>query len=208
MFGKQFVLAVVAIISLCLGGSLIDSKATTKSEPKALVSVKSDVPTDACDCANDCECCAGCACGGKVAEKQAAVEVSVVEPKLGDVQVIEGVQKTLYQIDTYQDGRRFLRWRPVRTSVSVSSGSVRVSSGPHWTYPGDIQSHLAVGHGQQVSGMSQDEMESLHDSLHEGTRVNVSTPRASVNVSSGCPGGVCPVNVNVSNRPRFRLFGR
>lgn len=36
-----------------------------------------------------------------------------------------------------------------------------------WTYPGDIASHLANGHGVSAAGMSRAQAEALHDRLHE-----------------------------------------
>lgn len=62
-----------------------------------------------------------------------------------------------------------------------------------WTYPGDIAGHLMGGsHGvsrQQLQGMTKDQMESLHDSLHNSTRTS---GQAVAVQSSNCPGGVCP----------------
>jgi len=43
----------------------------------------------------------------------------------------------------------------------------------HWTYPGDITTHLRTAHGQNVSGLSHEQQLTLHDSLHNGT-ANVS----------------------------------
>lgn len=36
-----------------------------------------------------------------------------------------------------------------------------------WTYPGDIASHLANGHGVIATGMSREQAEALHDRLHD-----------------------------------------
>ena len=48
--------------------------------------------------------------------------------------------------------------------------TVRTVSRSHWTYPGDIYSHIAGSHGVSAAGMSRDEAESLHDRLHESSR--------------------------------------
>ena len=65
----------------------------------------------------------------------------------------------------------------------------------HWTYPGDIKSHLASGHGNvNTAGMTRDQMESLHDDLHEGRSRPAARPAVQPVASSGCPGGVCPTS--------------
>ena len=65
----------------------------------------------------------------------------------------------------------------------------------HWTYQGDIRSHLATGHGTvNTAGMSRDEMESLHDSLHEGNVPRVQRTVSRSVQASGCPDGVCPTS--------------
>lgn len=43
-------------------------------------------------------------------------------------------------------------------------------SNAHWTYPGDLATHLRQTHGIQTAGMSRQQMLYLHDSLHESTR--------------------------------------
>jgi hypothetical protein len=83
-----------------------------------------------------------------------------------------------------------------------------VSSGPHWTYPGDIASHLQNDHGQSVSGMSVDQQLTLHDSIHESQRSGVTRTVTRSNLQSGnCPGGVCPTSASTVtrsfSRPRF-----
>jgi hypothetical protein len=79
-----------------------------------------------------------------------------------------------------------------------------VRSGSHWTYPGDITSHLEADHGQIVNGMSIEQQLSLHDSLHESQRVmgTARTVTRSRVQSGGCPGGVCPT----SSQARPRLY--
>lgn len=41
---------------------------------------------------------------------------------------------------------------------------------PRWTWPGNLAQHLKTRHGQDVDGLSQDQLESLHDRLHEGRK--------------------------------------
>ena len=50
---------------------------------------------------------------------------------------------------------------------------VTPSQGGHWGYPGDIATHLATSHGQQVSGLSHAQMVALHDALHEGRQYHI-----------------------------------
>ena len=38
----------------------------------------------------------------------------------------------------------------------------------HWTYPGDLGSHLQSTHGVSTAGLSREQMLNLHDALHEG----------------------------------------
>ena len=37
----------------------------------------------------------------------------------------------------------------------------------HWSFPGDIRSHLQQGHGIPTAGMSYEQMLNMHDHLHE-----------------------------------------
>lgn len=53
------------------------------------------------------------------------------------------------------------------TTTVYSSPAVR--SPGHWSYPGDIDSHLERDHGVSTAGMSRQQKLDLHDSLHEGT---------------------------------------
>jgi hypothetical protein len=73
------------------------------------------------------------------------------------------------------------------TAASVAAPSRRVLSAPfkalsngagHWSYPGDINSHLESTHGVSTAGMSREEKLNLHDSLHENGGQVVSVPRA------------------------------
>jgi len=59
--------------------------------------------------------------------------------------------------------------RSVSIVESVSSVPVSmVRNSATWTYPGDIQSHLASGHGVSSAGMTTAQAVALHDSLHNG----------------------------------------
>lgn len=40
------------------------------------------------------------------------------------------------------------------------------ASAQRWTYPGEIHSHLASGHGVNANGMTTEQAERLHDKLH------------------------------------------
>jgi hypothetical protein len=96
----------------------------------------------------------------------------------------------------------------VRSVVSqpiVSQPIVRSSS--HWSYPGDITTHLQTAHGQTVYGMSIEQQLNLHDALHESKPM---VSRTVTRQTSNCPGGVCPTNYNSTSRTytRPRLFGR
>lgn len=70
----------------------------------------------------------------------------------------------------------------------------------HWTYPGSISGHLLSGHGLQfgdISGLTDEQMKTMHDELHEGTRVSVYS-------SSTCPNGNCPRQTSQPRLFRWR----
>jgi hypothetical protein len=109
--------------------------------------------------------------------------------------MINGQQHKL--VSSWQiDGMWSHRYEPV-ASASVSSVATQPASGYYsgtsqWTYPGRIDSHLMGTHGvsqSQLAGMSKQQQERLHDSLHNGA---VSQPVYRQPVRSNCPGGVCP----------------
>lgn len=108
--------------------------------------------------------------------------------------------------------------RPVQQSI-YSTGA----SNQHWTYPGDLSSHLASSHGVNTQGMSHSEQLALHDSIHKSTSSSTSTqsrppqtplpPKSSTQTTgaSTCPAGtVCPNNdgVVVQEQTRRGWFGR
>jgi hypothetical protein len=41
----------------------------------------------------------------------------------------------------------------------------------HWGYPGRIEDHLASVHGQNVAGLSHEQLLDLHDAIHEGRSI-------------------------------------
>jgi hypothetical protein len=108
----------------------------------------------------------------------------------------------------------------VKSASGGSTGTVvqNVYSRPvvrssHWTYPGDITTHMQTTHGQNVSGMSVEQQLSMHDAIHESQSKPASVARSVTrsNVqTSNCPGGVCPTNASSVTRSysRPRLFGR
>jgi hypothetical protein len=53
--------------------------------------------------------------------------------------------------------------------VSVVEAVAHPHTRGQWSYPGDVYSHLASTHGVNASGMSLQQAESLHSSLHEQT---------------------------------------
>jgi hypothetical protein len=79
---------------------------------------------------------------------------------------------------------------PLRTVAAVVAAPIARAG--HWSYPGEISNHLAVGHNVNASGMTREQMLNLHDSLHESAPV-----QAPVRVQNNCPGGVCPTGPSV-----------
>lgn len=55
--------------------------------------------------------------------------------------------------------------RRVATAVTAPIG------GGHWTFPGNIDSHLQNTHGVSTSGMTYEQKLNLHDALHEGRTI-------------------------------------
>lgn len=86
--------------------------------------------------------------------------------------------------------------------------SLVASSGPHWTYPGDITTHLTGTHGQNVNGLSIEQQLSLHDALHENRRVVAVTRNSAPVFQSNCPGGVCPTQGREVQATRYRIWRR
>ena len=157
------------------------------------------LPVDGECCGDVCDCCDACDCN-----KPEATEVEDLSSHIGQV-VERKTRPGLWEVvDAWRDesGELMYMYRQVQSAASgncpggvcpqpMASGYYDGSS--QWTYPGDIASHLqGSNHGvsaSQLSGMSKDQMEALHDSLHNSTR---SSGQAVTVQSSSCPGGVCP----------------
>jgi len=56
---------------------------------------------------------------------------------------------------------------PLPTAMPIQITNVAPVVG-HWSYPGDIATHLAESHGVSAAGMSHEQALTLHDQLHEG----------------------------------------
>ncbi len=112
-----------------------------------------------------------------------------VKPLAGQSPIpIEGYPTTLWRVNgvwwsfSGWHGRKHLEseWKrsqdatvpkASRTSGgAVTSGNKSTvrSGGLHWTYPGSIEHHLRTTHGQNVTGLTREQMLDLHDRLHEG----------------------------------------
>lgn len=213
-------MTLVALAGLLLvGNSLLDNtSAPIQAEAPSLPTpIIESSPSDKC-CGDDCDCCEQCPCNSVLSvavEPVVEVVAEVPEPQpqpkpaayaIGaDIRTASGAIETVTKVENINGNWAYFT-QPKSVSVSVST-PVTYSSGYYngtsqWTYPGDIRSHLSTSHGTTATaGMSQNQMESLHDSIHNGTRT-YSQPvvRPVVRVQSNCPGGVCP-------QPR-RLFFR
>lgn len=123
-------------------------------------------------------------------------------------------------ICSHADAQLFSRFGRARVSSSSCPGGVcptaTVYSSPattrspgHWSYPGDIDSHLQSTHGVSTAGMSRQQKLDLHDSLHEGTApavrrsqsvvVHGAYPSVQGTVSYGSSGGSAVVSSSVSS---------
>lgn len=82
----------------------------------------------------------------------------------------------------------------------------------HWTFPGDIETHLRNDHNVNTSGMTMEQMLDEHDAIHESSSAAVTmvAPITKSTVyypsSSSCPGGVCPTS-HVAAPRRSGLLG-
>lgn len=99
------------------------------------------------------------------------------------------------------EGKSVIVAQPAKVVQSpvVTYSSPAKTSSQHWTYPGDITTHLQRDHGVVVNGSIEDQL-NAHDALHEGRSVTRSVTRAVQ--SSSCPGGVCPAS-GTQSRPRL-----
>lgn len=64
---------------------------------------------------------------------------------------------------------------PASYAPAAAAMPVVRNSNAHWTYPGDIDSHMAASHGVSTAGMSHEQALSMHDALHEGRTYASST---------------------------------
>jgi hypothetical protein len=175
---------VIICLAFLIPAVLVDQSPTVALESPPVVKV-----------AGDCPCGSACPCRTESLPPVADVEPAspsdkqVIDdglPKIGSRRMLNGIEQELTRVERIGDRVRYY-FRPVRSTVTRSSG------GLHWSYPGEIRQHLASGHGVNASGMSREEAESLHDSLHNAERgVRVQQPTFYQPETSGCPGGVCP----------------
>jgi hypothetical protein len=101
---------------------------------------------------------------------------------------------------------------PVATSINNTIGTNR----GHWSFPGDLDSHLEREHGVSTAGMSRQQKLDLHDSLHEGTAPAVRRASAvvvrgtypSVSSSSGYGSSGSKVNYGSSGGSSFTVGSR
>ena len=196
---------------LLVGNAMLENTAqpTVAEAPSLPVPVVETSPSDKTCCGDECNCCEMCACNSVLEPAVEAVVEPVAEVRKqnpaayavgDDIVVSSGATHTVTKVEIV-NGKWAYFTQPKSISVSVST-PVNYSSGYYdgtsqWTYPGDIRSHLASSHGTTATaGMTKNQMESLHDSLHNGTRQVAQPVRVQ---QSNCPGGVCP-------QPRRTLF--
>lgn len=83
-------------------------------------------------------------------------------------------------------------------------------SGPSWTWPGNLRSHLMGAHGysaEQLAGLSQSELRALHDNAHNHGETGLQFSSG----SDSCPSGNCPtssIGPASNSRSVFQRFGR
>jgi hypothetical protein len=199
---------------LLVGNAMLENTAqpTVAEAPTLPVPVVEIPSVDKTCCDDECNCCEQCPCNSVLEPVvESVAEVPKQNPAayaVGDeIRTSSGALHTVTKVSVI-DGKWAYHTKPKSVSVSVSTPAASVSGyydgTSQWTYPGDIRSHLATSHGTTAAaGMSKDQMESLHDSLHNATRY-APAPRQFVmpRVQSNCPGGVCPT------QPRTTLFSR
>jgi hypothetical protein len=198
-----------ALLLLCLVAAEYRSDASYTPEVSYTEEFTSDVPTSNCEVDSRFE---------TMLNRDTAIENMLQESLLEQERLVDRVESLEGQIQEIQAdldskgtvqqgavdsaGSRVSAQSPpvaspiVSSAPSIVASPVIVSSGPHWTYPGDITSHLLSGHAVDASNMSVAEQLSLHDSLHNSVRATT------VRSSSSCPGGVCPP------RQSTRIFRR
>lgn len=202
-----------ALLSICLIATNFPTTAKPIPAPVSDLSVEElpsssveKIPTSNCE--NDSRFDA-------IADQNESIENKLreLELRVSKLEKLQTQPVASAKVDQATVGSGSASSRPV-VSNTVSAPVV-VSSSSHWTYPGDIASHLSTTHGQDVSGLTTEQQLTLHDDLHEGRVVarSFSAPIVSsfsrsysVQRTSSCPGGVCPTNG--VQRTGFRLFRR
>ena len=200
----------VSCVLLAFGLAFPEQVATRLDQPGTVAPVPAPQcvgnPSPAC-CGADCSCCDACVC-----DEPKSTQAEDLSSHVGQI-VERKTRPGLWEVtDAWRDesGELMYMYRQVQSAASgncpggvcpqpMQTGFYDGTS--QWTYPGDIAGHLQgsnhnISQGQ-LAGMSKDEMEALHDSLHNGTR------SAPVQVQSNCPGGVCP-QPSVRRRGLFR----
>lgn len=172
---------------LLMAGTVVavagNGSATTDSPDSAVMKHSVSPAVTSCQC--DCE--------GQLA----ALESRVAELEIAEVATVAPV------VDP-----------PVEVVESSPLASIADSyTGGIWSHPGSVDEHLVSDHNvlpRELTGLSHEQKERLHSSLHEGGQSHVVT-QPTRTYSSGCPGGVCPVNRSTSVRSyssqRKGLFG-
>lgn len=93
---------------------------------------------------------------------------------------------TLHWTDESGKAWMYTGWPGIERFTKVwKDPAPKPQSGPYaarWTWPGNLSDHLRSTHGANVNGLSQDELERLHDQLHEGVATG----------NGYCPTGNCP----------------
>ena len=179
---------VIICLAFLIPAVLVDQSPTVALESPPAVKV-----------AGDCPCGSVCPCRTEALPPVADVEPVSPSDKpaallvVGSRRMLNGIEQELTRYEIVGDRVRYF-YRPVASMVaSVRANVAQRSGGTRWTYPGEIRQHLASGHGVNASGMSREQAESLHDSLHNAQRgVRVQQPIFYQPETSGCPGGVCP----------------
>lgn len=76
----------------------------------------------------------------------------------------------------------------VATVATAPLRAINTRAG-HWSYPGDIDSHLEGTHGVATAGMTRQQKLDLHDALHEGTATQSVVPKYRPAASGGGSSG-------------------
>lgn len=87
----------------------------------------------------------------------------------------------------------------------IRSAAPVIRSVVHWTYPGEIRSHLANDHGISAAGMSTAQAEELHDQLHNGTAGYATTTRTVTTASTATYAAYAPTYRRVGTPVRTSL---